>query len=65
MKDKNYPYWNFRTEREWKRDVRKRWMEFRKAYKSIRNGCAFYPIAVKLEEFEYMDKQMKQWFKKA
>jgi hypothetical protein len=65
----NYPYWNFITRRRWLSNVHMRWSIFRKYYNhsDITTGCAYYPDEVYewLNQFEKMDKLMKDFYKNA
>jgi hypothetical protein len=65
QKHEYWPHWKFKTKREWKRDVRKRWVAYRKALRALRDGCAYLPIELDLVKFEERDAKMKEWFKKA
>ena len=69
MERENYPDWNFKTKKEWLRNVRKRWTIFRKIlnHGNICDGCAYYPVEVYkwLDRFEEMDKIMKEYYKNA
>ena len=69
-KRNKYPHWAHKTQKEWLRDVRKRWAFFRKRFNGADNvflGCAFYPDEVRewLHEFEKMDTKMKEFYKNA
>lgn len=72
---KDYPYWAHPTKREWLKDVRKRWNEFKRVrhpYKrSVMSGSAYYPKEVyqwliKSErELKKMDLLMREYYKNA
>jgi len=67
--EKNYPHWNYPLRKLWLRMVRGRWSKFRSAYKNseIRSGCVYYPDKVYnwLNQFDEMDKLMKDYYKNA
>lgn len=68
MKQKNtWPYWAHKSEREWKRDARKRWVEFRKAFDKARVGCKYYPDEVYnfMQGFKDADNAMRNFYNKA
>lgn len=71
MKTYNYPNHAFGRKKEWLRDVRKRWVEFRKKHinqeNSVRSGCVYYPDEVYrwLNQFDKMDELMKDYYKNA
>jgi hypothetical protein len=66
IKNEPWPHWAFKTKREWKKDVRKRWTAFKKAYKDIRVGCYYYPTDfVKNISIDNADRLMKDWYRKA
>lgn len=69
MKDKNrWPHWAHKSEREWKRDARKRWVEFRKALDKVRIGCAYYPPEAHrfiADGFKDADRAMRNFYKDA
>lgn len=64
-KKKDWPHWAYPTKREWKKDVRKRWVKFRKAMDEMRYGSAFYPKDVYeiVKLFKVADTNMKQFYK--
>lgn len=66
-REKDWPYWNYPTKREWLRDVRRRWVAYRKAYNEIRLGCAYYPTQTTpdRDSFDEMDKKMRAFYSKA
>ena len=61
-----YPTWNY-TKRDWLRNVRKRWVVFRKVRADIRYGSAYFPKEVYewLSQFEKMDDLMRDYYKGA
>ena len=67
--EKYYPKHAHKTKREWLKDVRKRWVKFRKKFRgypdSVFVGSAYYPDYVYdwLKKFEYVDKLMKDYYK--
>jgi hypothetical protein len=65
IKTEAWPYWSYKTKREWKKDVRKRWTAYRKAIRALHKGCAFYPdgVTLPLARFDEQDRIMKNWFK--
>lgn len=68
-----YPYWAFKTKREWKRSVRKRWTAFKRGTtgSEVMTGSAFYPKAAYsklqriMEDVEKIDAIMKEFYKNA
>ncbi len=67
---KNYPTHVFQNNKQWLRDVRKRWARFRKHWNNenhVTSGCVYYPNEVYkwLGKFQEMDKLMKEYYKKA
>ena len=68
---KNYPDFIFNRKKIWLRDVRKRWTLFRKMFcdndNSVWTGCVYYPEDVHkwLNQFERMDKIMRDYYKNA
>lgn len=65
-KRKRYPYWAYPNERAWKKDVRKRWIKFRKALDDLKTGCVYFPTDfVQKLDIKDVDRIMKNWYKKA
>lgn len=66
---KGYPYFAYKTKKEWLRMSRKRWVVFRKSLRQcdVKLGCAYYPKEVYewLKKFGEMDKAMKEYYKNA
>lgn len=70
-----FPNWQHKTNRDWLKNVRKRWKAFRLFYRfgesNIMTGSAYYPKEVyewlvkTQNEFEKMDEIMKQYYKNA
>lgn len=61
---KHWPHWAHKNRREWARDVRKRWVAYRKAMLTLRFGCSFYPESVNLYiPFDEQDAAMKEFYK--
>jgi hypothetical protein len=69
MKTKNYPDWEFETKQKWLRNVRKNWSSFGKSFNhhEMMCGSAYYPEEVYqwLNEFDKMDKKMKEYYRNA
>lgn len=69
MKDKNtWPHWAHKSEREWKRDARKRWVTLRKALDNARVGCNYYPneaMNFLKTGFKDADTAMRKFYKDA
>lgn len=63
--DEYWPHWAYKSKRDWKRDVRKRWVQYRNAINIVRFGCSYYPVKLNLDQFKENDEIMKKWFKKA
>jgi len=71
----DYPVSVYKNKKSWLRDVRKKWIRFRKHWwkardwgdKSIWCGRAYYPPEVYkwLDQFGKMDKLMREYYKKA
>lgn len=74
-KKKEFPHWEFSSKKSWLRNVRKRWVRFRKPFSyhsnkegdTVKSGCVYYPPEVMqwLGEFEKMDKLMREYYKNA
>ena len=67
-KIKDYPDHAFENKKEWLRNVRKRWTQFRKynnQENNVKAGCYYYPEEVYewLNKFEKMDKLMKYYYR--
>ena len=69
MKTKHYPYWDFKTKRDWLIHVRSKWVRFRNIFNrgDISTGSVYYPEEVYqwLNKFHKMDKIMKEYYKNA
>ena len=70
MEKKDYPHWNYPTKKDWLKNVRKRWMTFRKSTRNdnlggVHLGCAYYPKEVYkwICRCDKMDKLMKEYYK--
>lgn len=62
----SWPDWAYTSKREWKKDVRKRWIAFKKSYSELRAGCVFFPTDFVYNlDIKEADKKMKDWYKKA
>ena len=71
---KNYPTHAYKSKKLWLRNVRKRWVLFRRYWRNTGNwdesiwcGCLYYPKEVYewLNQFEKMDKLMREHYKNA